>query len=225
MNFLSHYYFDHKTSKPELGLGLILPDLIHQHNSSWRMKPASHENLFEGRVMDLYSGWKKHQEVDKLFHNSLYFKEKTGFFKNKIKEVFFDSPIWTFFLAHITLELCLDSLLITGKFIEIQPFYALLEKVDTTSVLHFLRINGVKNPYTFIPFYEKFIRSAYLYKYSNPEEISFPLEKICQRIWAVPFNENQKAVLKESILHFCEENKSDFQEIFFNIYSEMQPIH
>ena len=221
MNFLSHFYFDRNTHSSELGLGLILPDLIHSHNKSWVFKPEKKEGEYEGKVLDLYNGWIRHKKVDKLFHNSPFFQEKTQGLKDKLQNAFSKSPVWSFFLAHITLELTLDSLLITQNKIQVNEFYALLEKVQSSAILEFLEINQVSDPRSFIPYFEEFLASGYLNKYVNPQELTYPLGRICYRIWKEKFTSEQNECLREAILDFCEQNQSRFMEIFDYIQGQL----
>lgn len=214
MNFLSHYYFDKNSTKPERVLGLILPDLIHQHNKTWVFKPEKNLALYSGKTLDLLEGWKRHKAIDKYFHNSPYFKSQTQIIKEKLHTAFLKSPVWAFFLAHITLELTLDSLLITENLIDVEAFYSKLDQVDRDSLVEFLNINEVSEPESFLDFYTEFLNSGYLFKYRNPAELTYPLGRICFKIWKEKFTEEEVFSLRETILDFCKENRSKFLEIY-----------
>lgn len=222
MNFLSHYYFDKSSSNPERILGGILPDLIHQHNKTWVFNPEKKKGDYSGKTLDLWEGWKKHKAIDKYFHSSPYFKSKTDYIKNKIYAAFLNSPVWSFFLAHITLELSLDSLLINENQVEVEEFYGKLKKVEPEPILEFLKLNQVSIGESFLPFLKEFIDSAYLEKYRNPADLTYPLSRICYRIWKVKFNNTEIECLRETILDFCDENRNKFLEIYLFIENQIK---
>jgi len=221
LNFLSHFYFDRDTHNPELGLGLILPDLIHQHNKAWTFRPEKNLEPYSDKTLSLVKGWIKHKQVDKYFHNSPYFTSETSYIKERIQSAFSQSPVWCFFLAHITLELTLDSLLINESLVRVHDFYSLLEKVDEDAVLDFLEINGIHNGESFIVFFNEFLQSKYLLTYAQPEELTYPLGRICFKIWKEKFTDEQNKILKNTILEFCEKERTSFLSVFHYIKNKL----
>jgi hypothetical protein len=221
LNYLSHFYFDQSTNRPEFALGLILPDLVHSHNKNWVIKPEKNLLLYEGSEKDIYLGWQKHKLIDKIFHGSEFFKLKTAIIKDSIQIAFSQSPVWSFFLAHITLELSLDSLLISEGKIGVESFYSILEKVDRKTLMKFFVLNKVQEPGSFLFYLDEFLSSGYLSRYEIAAELTYPLDRICYKIWKERFTADQNICLRETILNFCYQNKVDFMEIFQFIESQL----
>ncbi len=214
MNYLSHYYFDKSCTDSEYCLGLILPDLIRNCNKTWILKPEKYLGDYDSKQKSLYQGWQKHLKVDKLFHTSKYFKDQTEKLKVGLKPALSNSPVYSFFLSHITLELSLDSLLLTEEKINIHHFYNTLKAIDRNSLLDFLVLNKIQNPESFINFLEDFISYRYLEKYASEEELTYPLSRICYKLWKYTFIEAEISLIREIIVKFCHENRNNFLEIF-----------
>jgi hypothetical protein len=94
--------------------------------------------------------------------------------------------------------------------------------VDPKSILEFLEINGLKEGDGFLEFYDHFLSSAYLGKYANPAELTYPLGRICYNIWKVKFTESEILSLRKAILDFCDQNQNNFLEIFDYIENELK---
>ncbi|TZF82565.1 hypothetical protein FW774_13730 [Pedobacter sp. BS3] len=219
MNFLSHFYFDRYCPHPERVLGTVLPDLIKNANKSWIIHPNKHaEQLQADTALSLIlRGWNRHLEVDKHFHNSTYFFSQTQLIKQAVLPVIGESPVRPSFLAHITLELLLDHLLITKEIVDAGDFYNYLKQVEKTAIDQFLAINGIDQIPHFFRFYDEFIRSAYLHRYSEIENITYSLNQICARLWKNPFTDTQKAQLSDVISNYVNNFDFDFMIIFEEI--------
>lgn len=113
MNYLSHFYFDQLSDDPYYILGIALPDLTKGHNRSWNIHPKPGEPETDPNFKSILKGWERHLEVDRLFHSSGFFAENTELIKNELKNIpFKNKEIRPYVLAHILLELLLDSILI-----------------------------------------------------------------------------------------------------------------
>lgn len=216
MNFLSHYYFDRKKNNAYEVLGMLLPDLLKNANKTWNPHPDKNELLFEKNQhhQEILIGWKRHLEVDKLFHNSTFFIHHQHQIKLCLKDSLIGSPIKPFFLGHISLELLLDSLLITENLIQIDSLYKALHQIENQVITSFLALNGISNPSPFFRFFEAFKKEEYLYSYAQTEKISYALRQICMRIWDHPFTASQEETLTTNLLSYKKELSKDFIFIF-----------
>lgn len=216
MNFLSHYYFDRKKDNPYEVLGMLLPDLLKNANKYWNPHPEKNEYLFEKNQhhQEILIGWKRHLEVDKLFHNSPYFVHHQHQIKLLLKDSLVESPVKPFFLGHVSLELLLDSLLITENLINIDSLYKALYRIDMQVVTSFLILNGINNPERFLKFFEAFKKEEYLHSYAETEKISYALRQICMRIWDHPFTTAQEASLTINLINYKKVLSKDFIFIF-----------
>ena len=215
MNFLSHYYFDRKKDNPYEVLGMLLPDLLKNADKNWNPHPEKKEYLFENNHhQEILTGWKRHLAVDKLFHNSAFFIHHQHQIKLCLKDSLIGSPVKPFFLGHVSLELLLDSLLITERLISINSLYKALHQIETTVITSFLSLNGINNPNSFFKFFDAFKREEYLHSYAETEKVSYALKRICMRIWNNPFTAEQEEALTKSLITYKDELSKDFIFIF-----------
>ncbi len=224
MNFLSHFYFERQTSNDYVVMGVVLPDLIKNADKNWNLNPQKDEYLFRDvpGYAALLSGWKRHLEVDRLFHSSQFFKEQTTLLKQIILPALQTGPVKPFFLAHIGLELILDHLLLTKGLVDTSHFYHQLSGAHTDSLTGFLRFAGLPDQECFDHFLDKFISSQYLFSYEKIENITYALNRICMRLWHNPFTKEQLQLLTLKLEEFKEQlNKQGFQDIFDHIEEEL----
>lgn len=219
MNFLSHFYFDRENHNDYSVLGMVLPDLIKNADKSWNLNPQKDEYLFFDvpAYASLLSGWKRHLEVDLIFHSSSFFKEQTAILKKLILPVLQTGPVKPFFLAHIGLELVLDHLLITQNHVNTDRFYEQLAAANTGELEGFLRLAGLRDQQRFAKFLADFISSRYLFSYENMEHITYALNRICMRLWKNPLTEEQTALLTLKL----EEFKTLLEKDFFTIFEQI----
>ncbi len=216
MNFLSHFYFDRHNPNPYEVLGMVLPDLIKNADKSWNMHPEKKEELFCDDLLHsaLVKGWKKHLEVDKLFHSSSFFHYHQHQIKLMIRTTLKGSPVKPFFLGHISLELMLDSLLLTGQLIDPNVFYQHLDAVENEVIKKFLLLNDMEDTDRFFHFYGIFKKEKYLFSYSNPDKITYALKRICMRLWENPFTLAQEEAITRYLLNYKHRLSEEFMYIF-----------
>lgn len=218
MNFLSHFYFDRNTEDHNLVLGTVLPDLLKNANSSWKVHPERNEASYDSlSLINLYTGWKRHVWVDKYFHSSSFFKEYSRKIRMDIFPLLASSPVKPFFVAHIALELLLDSFLLKNDLISASNLYQHLEKADRKILSNFLEINNIDDPEHFIRFLNKFIGLNYMDSYREPRQIVNALNGICSRIWAKPFDDVQKNLLTNVIINYMSNLQDEFMVVFDEI--------
>lgn len=204
---------------------MVLPDLVKNARKDWNPRPERKQTLFTGdeKLFSLLEGWKRHLAVDKHFHSSDFFCSHTRTIKSIIVPVLENSLARPSFVAHIALELMLDSLLLTEGIIEAGSFYEALSDANRPAVEKFLRLNGITDTALFFHFLDNFISSEYLNAYRDHEHIVYALGRICMRIWTEPFTESQKLRLTEVLVAYIDILKGHFLSIFLEIEEKLTP--
>lgn len=223
MNFLSHFYFDRNTKDPNLVVGIVLPDLIKNAKRDWNLHPEKSENKFQEteEIKSIFQGWKRHIMVDKYFHSSVFFTEHTQAIRLALIPILDTSPVRPSFLAHIALEVMLDSLLITDEIINADDFYNHLKQSDRQSISSFLELNQLNDTPLFFKFFDQFIEVNYLHSYRESHNITYALNRICMRLWDNPLNESQKLQLTAVLIDYQLHLKTAFMHIFDDIESRL----
>lgn len=224
MNFLSHYYFERKNQDPNRIIGTVLPDLVKNAHKDWNLYPQKNEAIFltDKKLISFLEGWKRHLEVDILFHSSEFFNRHTTNLKQSLVPILENSPVRPSFLAHIGVELLLDHLLVINKKIDINAFYTHLNKVDDAKLITFLTKCGAQETDQFFKFFTGFKSSRYLLSYQKIENISYALQRICMRLWAHPFQEETVLRLTEKLEQYKEELEKDYLSIFVEIENKLE---
>lgn len=218
MNFLSHFYFDRYTIDPNVVLGTVLPDLVKNARKDWKFRPEKKEFLFTGDLQkSILKGWKRHLTVDKHFHNSGFFIKHTNAIRTAIAPVLVNSEVRPSFLAHIALEIILDSILLTDDILAAEDLYSNLHLSDKNALNKFLELNGMDDTVHFFKFFDKFLETQYLNSYRESHNIMYALNRICMRIWPDPINDTQLLQLSAILLGYQEELAGNYMEIFDEI--------
>lgn len=220
MNFLSHFYFDRDTTNPELVLGCVLPDLVKNANKSWNIHPEKKGHLFKDsdKLKSILTGWQRHLDVDRYFHSSDFFRDHTQAIRKIIAPILTDSEVRPSFLAHISLELMLDSILLNLKKINAHHFYDQLAKVERESVKIFLELNKVTDTKKFFRFFDQFLEVNYLHSYSESGNLIYALNRICMRLWSDPLSNEQKLQLSVVLMDY----QKDLEECYMHIFDDLE---
>ncbi len=223
MNFLAHYYFERKTLDENLIIGVVLPDLVKNAAKDWNLYPQKNEHLFttDQALKSLLNGWKKHLEVDRLFHSSVFFATQTAQLKQIILPLLTNSKVRPSFLAHIGLELMLDHLLLVNHKIEIATFYQQINAVNKINLSSFLIKSGVTDTDKFLNFLANFTASQYLFNYHKLENIAYALNRICMRLWENALSTAQISQLAEKLSIYKSLIENDFMLIFDDIENSL----
>jgi len=223
MNFLSHYYFERQHQDSNMVLGTVLPDLVKNAHKDWNLYPQKNEALFieDNQQNSLLRGWKRHLEVDLIFHSSDFFIAEMAKLKQLLLPILNDSPVRPSFLAHIGVELVLDHLLVVNGKININSFYDHLQAVDDNSLNTFLIKCGSADTEQFFKFFNSFKSSRYLLSYQKIENISYALQRICMRLWAHPFDEETVSLLTEKLEVYKILLAKNYLDIFEEIEDEL----
>lgn len=221
MNFLSHYYFDKASNNNLQILGSVLPDLIKNALPSVNLFPNKSTEKYNEEEQHLLSGWNRHILVDKYFHSSLYFSEQTAKLKPKLLNLTAGTEIRPSFLAHISLELLLDHILLDEKIVQVKSFYNALNNVDRATLTSFLKKTNLQQIEKFIKFFDKFLAHEYLHSYESLERISYALNQICLRLWPTGLSDTQKQQLTDALTTFKIELQPNFRQIFTSISARL----
>lgn len=223
MNFLSHYYFERENHDSNQVIGTVLPDLVKNAHKDWNFYPQKKEELFtsDAQLSSILIGWKRHLEVDILFHSSEFFNYHTAHLKQLLVSILGDSPVRPSFLAHIAVELLLDHLLVLNGKIDINSFYTHLNAVEEIKLSTFLKKCGTTDTDHFFKFFNGFKSSRYLLSYQKLENISYALQRICMRLWLHPFKEETVLLLTEKLALYKEELEKDYLSIFVEIEEKL----
>ncbi len=220
MNFLSHYYFERFASVPEQVLGGLLPDLLKNvdKNYSFQLQKLEQELSFHPKSKAITEGWHRHVEVDKLFHGSDFFYEHTHRIRKQIEHVVEDLPVRSSFLAHISLELLLDHLLIEQHVLNAGRLYEHLEAVDRKVLTVYLQQLGGVDIDRFFDFYDRFLQSRYIFDYREMDNLPHALYSICKRVWDFEVGSRHFEELSKQL----EEYKRNYLENYREIYTFIQ---
>lgn len=218
MNFLSHFYFDRHNTDPNLVLGGVLPDLVKNARKDWNFHPHKKEELFPGGgEKSILTGWKRHLAIDRHFHNSGFFLKHTNAIRTAIAPALVHSPVRPSFVAHIALEIMLDSILLTDDIIDANDLYSSLHQSDRIALNNFLKLNMMDDTAHFFKFFDQFLAAGYLGSYRESQKIMYAVNRICMRIWPQPLNDTQMLQLSTILLSYHEELKGVYMGIFEEI--------
>ena len=218
MNFLSHYYFD-QSSDAYTVLGTLLPDLTANAQKEWKLHPQKNPQLFENdaELNAILKGWMRHLAVDKHFHNSIFFNTHSHQLSAKLRPILRNSPVKAYFLAHISLELLLDGMLLKNNKVSTEAFYSHLAACDLKKIVEFLELNLVEDTQPFTLYFERFCSSAYLNSYRETEKIAYALHRICLRVWPEALTQTEQEQITEVLVAYQDELAPVYMEIFNEI--------
>lgn len=223
MNFLSHYYFDQHVNNHNIIFGALLPDLLKNASGKLHPHPEKNEEIFkeDESCYAILKGWKRHLQVDKIFHSSIFFETHTQQLKTKLAPILIGTPVRPSFLAHIGLELLLDHLLLTNHKIKVDELYNNLQLVKDEDIVLFLQKCGITDVTVFAHFFKNFKSSKYLISYQKIENISYALQRICMRLWPTPFNDEVRDEITLVLAQYLLALEVDFMVIFDEIDKQL----
>ncbi len=204
-------------------IGTILPDLVKNAQKEWNLFPQKKEELFnkDQQLNSLLIGWKKHLEVDLIFHSSEFFNEQMKKLKQLLLPILKDSPVRPSFLSHIGVELVLDHLLVSNAKVNVFTLYDHLDAVNDQDLKIFLNKCGYENTAQFFKFFTNFKSSRYLFSYQKLDNISYALQRICMRLWNNPFTDETTTLLTEQLAIYKLILEKDYLDIFKEIEDKL----
>lgn len=219
MNFLSHFYFEKFTTSSAQVVGAMLPDLLKNADKTYVFHPHRFEDDFRGvpDLMDLYLGWQRHLEIDRVFHNCDFFFHHSHQLRVALAPVLETLPIRASFFGHIALELLLDHLLIRDDVVSVDRFYHHLGHASRDGIARFLKIIGLEDQQRFFNYYDAFLQWNYVYDYAVFDKITPALLNISKRVWRFETHSDDiqriSAVLGEYLAVQLSDCSSVYQDI------------
>lgn len=208
MNYLAHFYLDHAKPLPHFTAGVTLPDLARSFGSKYRVKAfeipphAGCPHL----LSEINKGVARHHEADHWFHTSAFFKQQFQLVKTHLYAARLQSiPKYTYFVAHVLLEMLIDRLLMKQHPQLCPDFYAALLQTDTQALTDYMNLWGMppENTHQFVLHFERFCAAQYLFEYQHNEGLLYALERVYMRMVGFGFSPADKKHL-ENCLTLCE---------------------
>ncbi len=187
MNFVSHFYLDRDVCSSMYMLGVGTPDLLSSFKEGIRLRQSRLPLILESDVSEdqiqFYNGVIRHFEVDRLFHSSEFFLRETRHISALLKSEFSELEIErVFFVAHITLELLMDRILILDNEEMLKEYYAHYTHRTVIQAARFTEWVCRK----ILPTYEAYLRKVatrqYLYNYKDISFILMVMEQIFRKV-------------------------------------------
>ena len=227
MNFFSHYYLDKENINPWYKFGILLPELFPHYNQKLRKAVTiyAEKNINETHK-SIYKGIQRHYEVDKLFHNSDFFRQKTEIIKLKIIEnqQLHALHYRTFFLAHIWLELLIDrTLIVNDTDNEVERFYEYLESIDIKAIQQFFTaIQKEEMLKIFIDTFERNLRMKFLHYYLDNEKLIRALLRLYSKANHSIFDMNVSRIMLKLLLLLEHEMKTDLLNYMYEFKTSLK---
>ncbi|GHE23590.1 ACP phosphodiesterase [Sphingobacterium griseoflavum] len=223
MNFLSHYYFERYSPHAETVLGALLPDLLKNVDKQYNFQPQRVEAALFAlpQTRWISEGWYRHVEVDKLFHSASFFLDHCHRLRKQLDPIVQHLPVRASFLAHISVELLLDHLLIAQQGVNVHRLYEHLAHVSKPTIEKYLKLIGEVDIPRFLVFYERFIESKYIVQYQDISNISHALFNICKRVWTFEHTAVDIDQLTATLTVYKEQFLHDYLDIFHYIQDNL----
>ncbi|WDF67999.1 hypothetical protein PQ465_17060 [Sphingobacterium oryzagri] len=223
MNFLSHYYFERYSPHSESVLGGLLPDLLKNVDKQYNFHPQRFEDelLALPQTRWISEGWYRHVEVDKIFHGSPFFLTHCHVLRKLLDPIVAHLPIRASFLAHISIELLLDHLLIAHNNVNVARLYEHLEQVPGHTIAKYLRTFDEVDVPRFLAFYERFLSAKYIFEYKDIHQVSHALFNICKRVWVFENTTDDVDRLTACLLQYKEQHLNNYLDIYHYIQDNM----
>ncbi len=197
MNYLAHYYFDHRKKDPYFNLGLIFPDIIRNIVKGTKLN-LNMDGALPNNEASLLKGCIQHVQSDKIFHAWEGFLHAMEYVTQRIRESEHDiKRDW--FVAHILVELIMDHHLILKHPNLASNLYTDLELVDTETLVAFLARHEFSNFDRFREGFDRFLKFRYLETYRESDNIVYAMGQISTKMRLDPFTDKQKALLKDIV--------------------------
>jgi acyl carrier protein phosphodiesterase len=181
MNFIAHYYLDRNHPSAYFQLGTFFPDLL--RFSHPKIKAHHIEQRGDAQSRHVFEGIQKHLAMDKVFHQSSYFQEKTKLLRDLLVEQGFQSKgIRVSFLAHIATEILFDRILMLDNSKLGSSFYSSLNTIEHAPVHALLHHQEAYRADVFEAHFDRFRTNRWLLSYVETEHVFYALNRICERL-------------------------------------------
>jgi hypothetical protein len=216
MNFFSHY-LDKETNDPWFLFGILLPELLPHFNEKLRKAVNIYAEKDTNKIhQSIYKGVQRHYEVDRLFHNSDFFKQHTAYIKNLVLKNNQLEPLHyrTFFLAHVWLELLTDRILIKNETLaEPAAFYRFLESLELNIIGQYF--TALEKQHIFLEFTDIWNfhkQKKFLFGYIDNEKFIRALLRLYSNINPSIFDMNENIEFSKLLLISEQELQHEIQK-------------
>ncbi len=206
MNYFSHFYLLPKKHSKYHSLGCILPDLLRDSKENKvRLNQFNAQDKITFNY-DIAQGMNHHFELDAKFHNSDFFINNTNSLAKKFRE---NESIslnrYTYFFAHILLELCIDHYLIEQNKLLLDQFYNELQSIDEQDVVDFFSTYLKQNDWElFLQKLNQFTQKQFLYEYHNVDVVIQITASIYSKVCKIDLPKTDfiryKTIIQEEII-------------------------
>lgn len=188
MNFISHFFFDRNLDDSLFVVGACTPDLVSVYNREAKLNERKVTRLLKDNELtpaqaSFYQGVIRHFHIDKLFHSSEFFHQETNAISLKLREDFKGQDVQRgFFVAHIMLELVLDTILIKNDEELLVKFYKHFQAHSIDELKSLTEWVGGKSLPDYENFLGSFVNAQHLYKYKDIKYVIDVLKRILDRV-------------------------------------------
>jgi len=214
MNFLSHFYFDGQAHNPYFNLGLVMPEFMGMVKRGWKMRPSELPAPARENDAELMKGVQYHLRMDKVFHNSWFFRENTELIRNYLLANGINGPNFRlFFVSHIMLELLMDRVLVKCRRSVVEEFYAELSAIDLRQVRDFFQAEALVYHEAFDDFFHRFLTDRFIFRYADDKAFFQALNRIFQRAQQPTFDDRQIQALQDSLAFLDKLMSDNFEQL------------
>ena len=186
MNFIAHYFLDHKNPESYFAIGAATPDLLSIYNPALRVKKhhLKNQTLFFKPEHHLFNaGLKRHFQADAIFHSSEFFLQETAEISREIKKNLSGAEVpRKFFLAHILVELILDRVIMRDHPNIVVDYYHHFDTTPMSAVKETTEFVVGHDLPNYAHFLNKFKENRYLLHYLEWDHIIFVVKLILRRV-------------------------------------------
>ena len=160
-----------------------------------------------------------HFKVDKLFHNSTYFNEKSKYIADTLKEVEFTGIKRHFyFFGHILLEIFLDRLIMRMDPEIPKAFYRSMDEVDLEVLMEYFKEREYKiEEYSFSEYFNRFRERQFMYGYGSDEGMVHVFNMLHKRVFKSEVLKTDLDLLDNVLEEIDAELSKDYYSIFEEI--------
>lgn len=196
MNFLAHYYLLPNKEKHDMAFGNLLPDLFRGFSKIYN-EELQHRTDLESN--EIYRGINFHLQTDKIFHNHSFFERNCFVIKTAIEKN--DLPKErSYIVAHILLELIIDSYLLSTNQELANQFYESLKTAFNGNIQEKLHYDfKLKNSSKINLIFKGFIENEYAYRLRENSGLIEALQHILGKRLDINFESKKWENLIDSI--------------------------
>lgn len=204
VNYLTHYFFNREISDHDFHIGVAVPDMLSAFSRKARPNFEKARDLVaeaeESVETSFWKGVINHEHGDQIFHCSDYFKHFTGEIKRNFRARKFPGMrVRSWFLAHISLEIVLDHVLIKNTPDLVAKFYRSFDSRQddeiSSNTLGILHEESLGNG--FEVYVQQFKSRRFLEHYRNLDGITEAVNRVCIRARQDLFEGENREALTE----------------------------